>query len=175
MAGDWNGAGDAVPVESEVHAVELALGGNAQALFATGHRVWHPTLESRVQHDRPRRLLDCEVAVNAELLVVDWLEPGQLERDVGVLLRLEEVGRAEVVVAHLGSCVDARNLDLDLACGLRDVIVAAFESAIKLVELPAYRRNGEVLGSETHRRMRLVDLVNDHLVLLMNLGVRRPH
>jgi hypothetical protein len=79
-----------------------------------------------------------------------------------------------VVVAHLGSGVDARHLNLYLAGDLRGVVVGPLELPVELVELAAHRGNGKVLGRESERRMRFVDLVCDHLVLLEFSGGGTP-
>src|SRR3989454_6138418 len=69
VARDRDRPRDSIPVEPEVHAVELALGADAQALLASGpHGVGHPTLERPVQHDRPGGVLDREGAVCAKWL-----------------------------------------------------------------------------------------------------------
>jgi len=82
------------------------------------------------------RVLDGEVAVDLEGFAVDGLDAVELEGDLGVLLRLEEVGRAEVVVAHLRPGVDAGDVDRHLAAGLGDVVLRPLEVALERVELP---------------------------------------
>src|SRR5258706_8151653 len=166
---------DAVPVETEVHAVDLALDADAEALLAARHGVGDPALEGRVEHDRLGHVLDRQVAVQAELLVGNRLDAVQLVGDMGVLVGLEEIGRAKVVVTHLGAGVHARNLDLELAGDLARVVFWPFEPAVELVELAANRRYREVLGGETHGCMHLVDFVFDHLVLLEVFGGAFPH
>ncbi len=101
-----------------------------------------------------------------EGLAVDRFDSGELEGDVGVFLRLEEIGRAEVVVAHLRPGVDAGDVDRHFALGLGDVVLGPLEIALERVELPTHGCNREVLGGEANVRMRFVDLVSDHLVLL---------
>src|SRR5712692_5648733 len=95
-------------------------------------------LERGVQHDRLGRGLDGEVAVDLEGLAVDRLDAVELEGDLGVLLGLEEVGRAEVVVTHLRPGVDAGDVDRHLAVDLGDVVLRPFEVALERVELPAH-------------------------------------
>jgi hypothetical protein len=104
----------------------------------SAHGVRYAALERRVQHDRLGRALDREVAVDLERFGVNGLYARELEGDVGVLLRLKEVGRAKVVVAHLRPGVDAGDVDLDFACGLGDVVLGPFEVALERVELPTH-------------------------------------
>ncbi len=110
--------------------------------------------------------------MQAKLLIVDRLDPVELVGDVGVLLGFEEVGRAKVVVTHLGAGVHARNVDLELARDLGGVVIGAFKAALELVELAANRGYRKVLGGETHSCMHFVDFVLDHLVLLEFLAER---
>src|SRR5260370_19831149 len=104
--------------------------------------------------------------MEAELLVADWHDPGQRVCDLWVCVSLEEVGRAKVVVPHLGAGGHACSLDLELGRDLGGVVIGAFEAALELVELAANGGYRKVLGGETHSCMHFVDFVFDHLVLL---------
>ncbi len=105
--------------------------------------------------------------MDLERFGVNGLYAGELEGDVGVFLRLKEVGRAKVVVAHLRPGVDAGDVNLDFAGGLGDVVLGTLEVALERVELSTHGGNREMLGGETNVGMRFVDLVSDHLVLLV--------
>src|SRR5712692_10523283 len=90
VAGERNCASEAVPVEAEVHPVELTAGADADALPGA-EWVRQAAIDCRVERDRLGGLLDGELSLDPEVLVVDRLDAGELERDVGVLLAVEEV------------------------------------------------------------------------------------
>src|SRR6266851_1595382 len=138
VAGHGDGARKAVPVEAEIHPVELPLSADAEPLLSSAHRVRYAALERRVQHDRLGRVLDGEVALDLEGLAVDRLDAVELEGDLGVLFGLEEIGRAEVVVTHLRPGVDAGDVDPHLAFDLGDVVLGPLEVALERVELPTH-------------------------------------
>src|ERR1700686_975674 len=68
VAGEWNCAGDAVPVESPVHAVQLSTGTDADALLGA-ERVREAALDGRLEHKRLARPLDREAAHPPEVPV----------------------------------------------------------------------------------------------------------
>src|SRR5260221_983778 len=82
---------DAVPVETEVHAVDLALDADAEALLAARHRVGDPALEGRVEHDRLGHVLDRQGAVQAELLLGNRLDRVQPVGDMWGLVCLARI------------------------------------------------------------------------------------
>src|ERR1700758_2112871 len=70
MARERHGPRDAVPVEAEVHAVELAGGADAQALLAA-ERVGEPSLDRAGQLDRAGDVLDREFSTELVAVLVD--------------------------------------------------------------------------------------------------------
>jgi hypothetical protein len=75
-----------------------------------------------------------------------------------------------VSIALVTSRLEAVHLDLDLAAGLRVVVVRALEPAFELVEPPANRRYRQVLGRKSEMRVCLIDFVLDHVVLLKEIS-----
>src|ERR1700760_287073 len=91
------GAGDdAVEVDAEVLAADLALGREAGPRAAVSVRA--EAVDLQAEGDRTGDFLDGEVAVD-EVLAALLAHAGGLEGDVGVLLDVQEVLAADVVVA----------------------------------------------------------------------------
>src|SRR5262245_26137831 len=156
---------DAVPVEAEVDAVELTRGADAEALLAA-ERVGEPALDRASELDGPRRVLDRQVAAEPVVVFVDLLDCGDLERYVGVLLGVEEVGRAKVGVALVVASAEAGDVDLQRAARLGQVAVGAFELAFPAVELAVDGGDGQVFRREADAGVGGIELVLDHVVLL---------
>src|SRR5712692_6920296 len=73
VARKGNRAGEAVPVEPEVHPVELAGGADAQPLLAT-ERVGEPALDGAGELDWARDLFDRQFAAELVVVLVDLLD-----------------------------------------------------------------------------------------------------
>src|SRR5258706_1536042 len=78
-------AGEAVPVEPEVHAVQVPGSADAEPLLAT-ERVGDPALDGAGELDRTGCLLDRQVAAELVVVLVDLLDAGAGECVEGVLL-----------------------------------------------------------------------------------------
>ena len=91
---------------------------------------------------------DGEVGGELPLAVGHLLEPGALQGDGGVVLGVEEVVRAQVVVAHRLVGVDAGRLDLGLQRGVLGVL-GHREGAGELGEAAPDLGADQVAGHET--------------------------
>src|SRR5436853_410922 len=115
-----------IPGEAEVLTVDLGAGREAGPTAAPG--VGRPTVVLDVEGDGLGHAVDGEVTHEAETARRVPLHPGAPERDLGVPLDVEEVGRAQVLVPLRVAGLDAGRVDLDLyprAQGVvRDVDVA---------------------------------------------------
>src|SRR5579859_1292893 len=169
VARERDRAGDSVPVEPEVHAVDLSGRADAQAL-AAAERVGQPALDGAGQLDRPGGLLDREVAADAVVLVVDLLDAGDAEGQVRVLLGVEEVGGLEVGVALVVAGAEAGDLDLDRAARLGHVVVGALEAPVELREVSVDRGHGQMLGGEPDVRVSRIDFVANHCWCLLRFS-----
>src|SRR6266550_605288 len=165
VARERDRAGEAVPIEPEVHAVQVSGGADAQALLGT-ERVGEPALDGAGELYRAGGLLDREVAAELVVVLVDLLDGGDLECDVGVLLSVEEVCRAKVRVALVVARAEASDLDFEGASHPCQVIVGAFELALPAIELAMDGGDRQVLGREADVGVGGIELVLDHLVLL---------
>ncbi len=87
----------------------VALDLEADALVAP--RILAALGGSAGELDRLGDALDRDLAGELDLAVVVGVDRGRVERDLRVLLDVEEVGRLEVAVALLLAGVDARDLD----------------------------------------------------------------
>src|SRR6266571_6626924 len=164
-------AGETVPVEPEVHAVQLPGGVDAQPLLAT-ERVGEPALDGAGELDGAGGLLDRELAAELVAVPVELLDAPDLERHGGVLLGVEKVGRAKVRVALVVAGAEACDLYLQDAARLGQVIVGAFELALPPIELAVDGGNRQVLGREADVGVSGIEFVLDHLVLL-GIGLLR--
>src|SRR5882724_2451040 len=80
-----------VPGETEVTPVDGEGRGRTEVPSALS--VLHDTDQLDVEADGPRHLADGEVAARRVVAVALWEDRVALERDLRVLLRIEEVGR----------------------------------------------------------------------------------
>ena len=72
------------------------------------------------------------------------LHPGALEHHFGELIRLEEIGRAQVAVALGVASVDAGGLDVRLDEGHLRMLLVDFEADGEILELAADLRQHHV-------------------------------
>ena len=105
--------------------------------------------------DLERRVLDDQVAAGAEALVVERLDGGGLEADLGMLRGIEEVRRDQVRVALL--VVGAQAVDADRARERR--LLAACDAALELREAAVDRAEevARVGDLEADRRVDGID------------------
>ena len=110
--------GDAARLEHgvEVHAEVLAIDAcpSAEARDGLAVGVLRRAEELHVERDRLRDAADRQVPVDDVLALALRLDPRALERDLRVIRDVEEVVRAEVIVAIRVAGVDARDVDLAL-------------------------------------------------------------
>src|SRR5690606_37106429 len=86
-----------VPGQTEVLPVDLRGSGEAQLLLAP--RVLSASRLLGLEDDRACHTADRQLAGDAVLRVAEALETGGGEADLGVTRHVEEVGRAQVLVA----------------------------------------------------------------------------
>src|SRR4051794_9444064 len=97
-----------------------------------------------------------EVAVHARRLAVDGLDASGLEGDLRERLGIEEVGRAQVLVALRLAGVDRRDLDRPVRPAVGDLLLHV-EGALELAELAAHVGDPHVLDRELDARVRRID------------------
>src|SRR5215210_781110 len=140
-----------VPVHAELGPVDGRGEDGADAILAVGVR--------RRRRDRPHELdglrnaLDRDLALPGDLAAVD-LDALCAERDLGMALRIEEIGRLEVPRQHLVLDVDAR--DTRAAVKASTPVIAERQPAVDVAKLPAERAD-EVLDLETDGRMNRIE------------------
>src|SRR5205085_528721 len=102
-----------------------------------------------IEDDRPRDVEDREVAVKLQRAVACHFDPRALERERGVLLDVEDVGRAKVRVAVGLTGIDAggayAHLDARVFGRLSDANLA-----VDVREMASYLRDHQVTGHESH-------------------------
>jgi hypothetical protein len=114
-------------------------------------------LDRRLEIEFAAHVPDRQVAEDPKEGAVNVLDPLRLEPDLRVGLGVEEVGRAQVVVAVRLVRVDAR--DLDDAVRLRaGRVVASLDRGLECGEAAPYRRDHHVLDRELDARVRLINL-----------------
>src|SRR4029077_10995580 len=92
VAGDGHGAGQTVPVQTEVEPVDLTLQRDADALLRSAERVGAAALDGGDEGDRPGDIPDGEVAKDPVGVAFERLDASDLVGHVGVLRGVEEVG-----------------------------------------------------------------------------------
>src|SRR4051794_29727276 len=148
-----------IPGEPEVAPVDLGIGAKADPLAAPG--VLAGSLIDRVQRDLAGGAPDGQIAADPELvarLLGRALHPSAPERDRGVVLHVQEVGRAEVLVPLVRPGIDARGLDLGLDPRTIGIPLVDGDGAGYLAEPPLHRGDHHVLGRELDQRMVGVNL-----------------
>src|ERR1700733_8083161 len=98
-----------IPLEVEVAAVDHARELEADALVAP--RVGSAFADDAGELDRLGDALDRDLAVETDLAIIKRLAGGRGERDLRVVLGVEEVGRRQVAVTLRVTGIDARDLD----------------------------------------------------------------
>src|SRR5437867_2639629 len=111
-----------IPREAEVLAVDRGGAVESGALVPT----WVLALaeKARVEHDGPRHTMEGEGALHLALLAarVEVGHARALKRDLGEFGYVEEVGRAQVIIALLDVGVDGRGVDRTLDAGFRRLL-----------------------------------------------------
>ena len=150
-----------VEAHAEVAAVDLGRGGEGDH----GLALLHGCALAQVLQVELHRLGDAadgEVGGELPLGVGHLLEPGALEGDGRVVLDVEEVVRAQVVVAHGLVGVDAGRLDLGLERGVLGVLGDG-EGAGELGEAAPDLGADQVAGDKADLGVRRVDGVGPYL------------
>src|SRR5690348_6724479 len=98
-----------IPGQTEIAAADLRRRAESEALAAP--RIRDPALLDDVERHLTRHAVDRQVAGELELAAAAIEHARPLERDARILLRVEEVGRAEVRVALRVACVDGIDVD----------------------------------------------------------------
>jgi hypothetical protein len=111
-----------------------------------------------VERDLARGVADRELADHAQPAAAEALDPRAAEPQHGEVLDVEEVGRAQVVVALGRAGVDARGVDRDLDPRPREVAVVELDRAGVLQEPAADLRRHHVADRETGGRVGGVDV-----------------
>src|SRR5665647_515480 len=144
-----------VPNETEVAAIELRLCAEADALAAPW--ILPRALVGRVERHFLRDSADGQVAHDFELRGAAR-DARAREGDFGEVLRVEEIGAAEVGIALFGARIDARRLDGGPDRGARRITARDDDLALDVGEAALHRRDHEVLHGELDERVRGIDL-----------------
>src|ERR1700760_3041352 len=148
------GAGnDAVEADAEVLAADLALGREAGAGAAVSVRA--EAVDLQAQGDRAGDVADGQVAIDVVLAAV-LADTGGLERDVRVLLDVQEVLAADVVVTVALAGGDRRGVDGGVDAGLKRGR-AGDKGALNRLELPADLAHHHVTDTEADLGVDRVD------------------
>src|SRR6185312_14446860 len=115
-------------------------------------RVANFALELGLQRHRARDVLDGEVARDREVPGRVAIHARAAKDDLRMLRRVEEVRRAQVVVALLLAGVDACGIDLDLDAGLAWIRVVEVERAAVDAETTFDARDHQMLDGELNVR-----------------------
>ena len=134
---------------------ELAGDLQADAVVAPGVDV--RALDLGFEDDGLRDAVEREVAGDAERVVADDLDAGRLEGHLGVVLGVEEVARAQVLVACGLVRVDRGDLDGAVGPGGGQVL-ADLQRAGEVCELAADVGDAHVLDGEADLRVRRIDV-----------------
>ena len=121
-----------VPLDAEVLAVDRA--GRREPGLGVAPRVLADAAELEVERDRPGDALDRQVAVQL-VVAAGGLDAGRAERHRRVVLDVEEVVRAQVVVAALVAGVDRGHLHDGGDRRVQRVVLVTM-SAVKSVNRP---------------------------------------
>src|SRR5215217_2411836 len=131
-----------VPVEAELRAVDRGVEGEAELRVA--HEVLGRAGDGARAGDPLRVALDRQVALDGRAVAVDR-ELERVERELRVLLRVEELGRLQVRREVLVLDLDGVGADLAVEHGVAGLVDA--QDALELLERATEARN-EVLDGE---------------------------
>ena len=101
--------------------------------------------------ERPRDAAKRQVALDAEMLLI---EPGRAPAAKDDLLEpahVEEIGGLEVSIAHAIVRIDAGSADVDINLGVGEIGVVESEQPGYFVEPPVEMRHVQVLDAEENR------------------------
>src|SRR3954453_5758664 len=143
-----------VPVDAVVVRVELALDGQADALLAP--RVGRGALEGGLELDGARDAADGQVAGDLERGALDLADVGRLEANLGEAGGVEEVRRAQVLVALRLVRVDA--LGRDDTGRLGRAVRRNLDGALEVPEVALYGGDEQMPDAELDRRVGSVDI-----------------
>src|SRR5579884_778448 len=110
-----------IPLGPEIVAIEGG-GGAETGDIGSEWRGAAPIVRD-VQGDFLRHAPNGQVTDQVEGAVVLVLDAGAAEGDGGIVLHIQEIGRAEMGVALLGARVDRRGIDLNIHTSLINLIV----------------------------------------------------
>src|SRR5215207_9952436 len=144
-------------VDAEIATVNLRLRLDAEARVAPW--VFDRAFERERERHRFRHALQSQIAVEDVGVVTFALDTRAFEGHRRVLLYLEEVSRAQVLVARLDLRIDRRDLRAELDRGLGHVLVVVADRALELLEAALNPVDLKVPAGETDEAVRRVDLV----------------
>ncbi len=98
--------------------------------------------------------------------LVDRLDPRALERQIGILVDIKEVGRAQVIVAVVALGVDAGRLDLDIDPRVGRVLLVELDRAAEALEPAAHLRDHHMPNGKLDVRMCEINLPGHGVLLL---------
>ena len=136
----------AFQIEPELLAVDLA--GGAEAEPGASPRVLHRAADFAVERNFLRYATNREVTDDAVVGTAARLEALRHKRDLRVVRCIEEIGRAEMVVAALVAGIDRRGLDRDGRAGGGQVRLVDMSIDRELLEATLRRRDDHVLDCE---------------------------
>src|SRR5690606_37267819 len=145
-----------VPGQSPLFAVEGGRGREAGAggsPGAAGH-----TGVFDVEHDFASHVPNGQVADDTTPVVAQPFNPLALEEEHRIFLDVEEISRAQVVVAIRLARIDARRVNAYRDLALLGILRIKIDGAVELIELPTHRADHHVAHSELNVAVGLVNL-----------------
>jgi hypothetical protein len=117
-------------------------------------------VEHRLERDRLGDPEQRQVSGDLAGLLAGALHLGRLERHGRKFLGVEEVGRAQKLIAAVETAVDAVHPDRDLERRFFRIVLVEREFAVHVVEASHHLRHGvQPVDREPDKRVRLVQLV----------------
>src|SRR5258708_9087753 len=145
-----------VPVQSVVLAVDRGLSIEGDALLA--HRILPTSGEFSIQYHLVGDIADRQVPEYARVVAALGLDAGALERDLRVLLDLQEVAGLQVIVAIVHPRIQAGRVEINFDRGVGWIGLVEDERALHTFKTTSDRRNHHVLSYKLDERVIWVKL-----------------
>jgi hypothetical protein len=134
-----------IPGQPEIASIDLAARAEPDAFPTPG--VSGPAFECNIERNWLRYVTDCQIARNLEALLVT-LNPGAAELDLGILLDIQEIRRAQVLVALVGAGIETRGFEYRFDGRVLRIFLVAVDRSFDIRDAALHSRDHQMLGGE---------------------------
>src|SRR5437660_4464483 len=144
-----------VPVEAPFFAVQLCFGAQTRNLHTPG--IFPLTVVFCIESHRLRYAAHRQIAEYLVLIATRVLDLRALKGEHRVMLRIEEIGRAQVPIALFIACIDAGSINLCIHPRILRMLFIDMQMPTQHIKMPTHSGEHHVFYRKCSFRMRWIN------------------